>query len=85
MTADGVVSVPRLWPRILVDRLRASEDLVCAEEDVVGTSLRECAAFTARALSRAFVADQRVEEIFLSTDGLTELLVAIWSNETPAR
>jgi hypothetical protein len=96
MMAEGVVTVPRRWPRMLVERLRATGDLLLADSDldpiinlVRGRSLeyasmttaRECAAFTARALVRAFEQAGAVEEIFLGSEELGALLVDLWCSE----
>jgi hypothetical protein len=44
MMAEGVVTVPRRWPRILVERLRANGDLLVPDSDVDATvkSVRDC-------------------------------------------
>ncbi len=94
MTSEGVVSVPRLWPRSIVDRLRASGDLLCTDQDVDQvcailraeslktaeiTTPRECAAFTARVLSRALERAPCVEEIFVGVEDLTAILIELWA------
>jgi hypothetical protein len=95
MRAEGVVTVPRRWPRLLVERLRAEETLVVDDSRIDAllelvrdrslghatmTTPRECAAFTARALVRAFEQTPMVEEIFLGPEDLATRLEAIWSS-----
>jgi hypothetical protein len=94
MTAEGVVTVPRRWPRMFVDELRVRGDLVCAGADVdlvcglvrttstahaALTTRAELAAFTARAVLRAFEREDRVDEIHATTDDLTSLLEELFA------
>ena len=94
MTAEGVETVPRRWPRMLVDELRVRGELLCADSDldaicalVRATSIphsglptrHQLAVFTSRALLRALEREERVDEIYTTADDLTSLLEDIFS------
>lgn len=96
MTAEGVVTVPRRWARMLVERLRSSGDLQFADSDFESivclvhdrsleyasmATLRECATYTARALVGTLERAPAVEELFVGPEDLTDLLMTIWCSE----
>ena len=94
MTAEGLETVPRRWPRMLVDELRVRGELLCADGDLdaicalvraasiphTGLPTRhQLAAFTSRALLRALEREEKVVEIYTTADDLTSLLEDIFS------
>jgi hypothetical protein len=93
MQSEAVVAVPRMWPRLLVDRLRESGSVRCADDrvsDLLG-ALRSsalehattpdpyvCANLTSRALINVLKKHPAVERCVIAREQLTDVLERVW-------